>query len=44
MYFKAYLLADAKTSLKVTAGKENSAIQLPAYAPDKIALVVAVVF
>ncbi len=41
---KAYLLADAKTSLKVTAGKENSTIQLPAYAPDKIASVVAVEF
>ena len=41
---KAYLLADDKTSLKVTAGKENSAIQLPAYAPDKIASVVAVEF
>ena len=41
---KAYLLADAKTNLKVTAGKENSGIQLPAYAPDKIASVVAVEF
>ena len=41
---KAYLLADASTSLKVTAGKENSAIQLPVYAPDKIASVVAVEF
>jgi len=41
---KAYLLADAKTNLKVTAGKENSTIQLPAYAPDKIASVVAVEF
>ena len=41
---KAYLLADDKTSLKVTAGKENSAIQLPVYAPDKIASVVAVEF
>lgn len=41
---KAYLLADAKTSLKVTAGKEKSTIQLPAYAPDKIASVVAVEF
>ncbi len=41
---KAYLLADDKTSLKVTAGKENSAIQLPAYAPDKSASVVTVEF
>jgi alpha-L-fucosidase len=41
---KAYLLADAKTSLKVTAGKEKSTIQLPSYAPDKIASVVAVEF
>ncbi len=41
---KAYLLADAKTSLKVTSGKENSTIQVPAYAPDKIASVVAVEF
>jgi len=39
---KAYLLADAKTSLKVKAGKGNSSIQLPAYAPDKIASVVAI--
>jgi alpha-L-fucosidase len=41
---KAYLLADAKTNLKVTAGKEKSSIRLPAYAPDKIASVVAVEF
>jgi alpha-L-fucosidase len=40
----AYLLADAKISLKVTYGKENSTITLPSYAPDKIASVVAVVF
>ncbi len=41
---KAYLLAESKTNLKVTAGKENSTIQLPSYAPDKIASVVAVEF
>jgi alpha-L-fucosidase len=41
---KAYLLAESKTSLKVMAGKEKSTIQLPAYAPDKIASVVAVEF
>lgn len=41
---KAVLLADSKTSLKVTSGKEKSTIQLPAYAPDKIASVVAVEF
>lgn len=41
---KAVLLADTKTSLKVTSGKEKSTIQLPAYAPDKIASVVAVEF
>ena len=40
----AYLLADAKISLKVTQGKENSTIMLPSYAPDKIASVVAVEF
>jgi alpha-L-fucosidase len=41
---KAYLLADTKTSLKVTGGKDKSAIELPAYAPDKIASVLAVEF
>ncbi len=41
---KAYLLADAKTRLKVTAGKDRYTIQLPAYAPDKIASVIAVEF
>lgn len=41
---KAWLLADAKTRLKVTSGKENSTIQLPSYAPDKIASVVVVEF
>jgi alpha-L-fucosidase len=41
---KAYLLADAKTSLKVNSGKVNSTIQLPHYAPDKIASVIAVEF
>lgn len=41
---KAYLLADAKTNLEILAGKDNSTIQLPAYAPDKIASVVVVEF
>jgi alpha-L-fucosidase len=41
---KAYLLADAKTNLEVTAGKEKSTIQLPSFAPDKIASVMAVEF
>jgi len=41
---KAYLLADAKTSLKVTAARDKSIIQLPSYAPDKMASVVAVEF
>ncbi len=41
---KAYLLADTKTSLKITGGKDNATIQLPAYAPDKIASVLAVEF
>ncbi len=41
---RAYLMADAKTNLKITVGKEKSTLQLPAYAPDKIASVVAVEF
>ncbi len=41
---KAVLLADSKTSLKVTSGKEKSTIQLPAFAPDKIASVISVEF
>jgi len=41
---KAYLLADAKSMLKIKKGKENSVIQLPAYSPDKIASVVAIEF
>jgi alpha-L-fucosidase len=41
---KAVLLADAKTNLKLTAGKDKSTIQLPAYAPDKIASVIAIEF
>jgi alpha-L-fucosidase len=41
---KAYLLADDKSNLKVSVGKDNSTIQLPSYAPDKIASVVAVEF
>jgi alpha-L-fucosidase len=39
---KAYLLADGSTSLNMKAGKYNSIIQLPNYAPDKIASVVAI--
>jgi alpha-L-fucosidase len=39
---KAYLLADVKTSLNVKTGKVNSIIQLPNYAPDKMASVVAI--
>ena len=41
---KAVLLADVKTNLKVTAGKEKSTLELPAYAPDKIASVIAIDF
>ena len=41
---KAYLLADAKTNLKITATKDKSTLQLPAYAPDKIASVIAIEF
>jgi alpha-L-fucosidase len=41
---KAVLLADSKTSLKITSGREKSTIQLPAFAPDKIASVIAVNF
>ncbi len=41
---KAYLLADAKTRLAITPTKEISTIHLPAYAPDRIASVVAVEF
>jgi len=39
---KAFLLADAKVSLKVKSGKTNSMIQLPDYAPDKVASVIAI--
>lgn len=39
---KAYLLADVTTSLNVKAGKVNSMIQLPHYAPDQMASVVAI--
>lgn len=39
---KAYLLADGTTSLNVKAGKGNLMIQLPNYAPDKMASVVAI--
>lgn len=41
---RAVLLADPKNPLKVTAGKSSSHIQLPAYAPDRIASVVAIDF
>lgn len=41
---KAYLLADAKNILKVSPGKSKSVIQLPSFAPDRIASVVAVEF
>jgi len=41
---KVVLLADSKTNLKVTTGKDKSTIELPAYAPDKIASVVSVEF
>ena len=41
---KAYMLADPNSSLKVTAGKGNSSIQLSAYSPDKIAAVIAIQF
>jgi alpha-L-fucosidase len=41
---KAWLLADPKTSLKISVGQNKSTIQLPSYAPDKIASVVAVQF
>lgn len=41
---KAWLLADRKSLLKVTPAKDKSVIQLPSYAPDKIASVIAVEF
>lgn len=41
---KAFLLADKKTSLKVTTTKNNSVLQLPAYAPDKVSSVIAIEF
>lgn len=41
---KAYLLADKENSLKVIAGADKSTIQLPSYAPDKIASVLVVEF
>jgi alpha-L-fucosidase len=41
---KAYLLADSKTILKTTTGKNKSILQLPNYAPDKVASVVAIQF
>jgi alpha-L-fucosidase len=39
---KAYLLADIKNPLKVTAEEETSTIKLPSYAPDPIASVVVI--
>jgi alpha-L-fucosidase len=41
---KAYLLADKNNSLKVSAEKGRSVIQLPNYAPDKIVSVIAIQF
>ena len=41
---KAYLLADRKKNLLVTQSKGKSTIMLPAYAPDKVASVVAIEF
>ncbi len=41
---KAYLLADAKTNLKITASKDKSILQLPPYAPDKVASVIVLEF
>jgi alpha-L-fucosidase len=41
---KAYLMADSKTALKLTVGKDQTTLHLPAYAPDKIASVVVVDF
>ena len=41
---KAYLLADAKTNLKVSPEKKNQQFNFRHYAPDKIASVVAVEF
>ena len=37
-------MADRKTKLKITSDKEKTTLQLPAYAPDKIASVIAVEF
>jgi alpha-L-fucosidase len=41
---KAYLFADAETVLNVQQGTANSILQLPSFAPDKIASVIAVEF
>ncbi len=41
---RAVLLADPKQPLKVIVGKSSSHIQLPSYAPDRIASVVAIDF
>ena len=40
----AYLLADRSTALKVTQSSTSSTISLPAFAPDKIASVIAIEF
>ena len=41
---KAYLLADKKHTLTITAQKNSSILQLPAYAPDKMSAVIAIEF
>ena len=41
---KAYLLADRKRNLAITALKGKSILSLPAYAPDKVASVIAIEF
>jgi len=41
---KAYLLADKNSSLKVTSIKGSNTIDVPAFAPDKVASVIAVEF
>ena len=41
---KANLMVDNKITLKITRRKENSVIQLPSYAPNKIASVIAIQF
>ncbi|MFY7899370.1 MAG: alpha-L-fucosidase [Chitinophagaceae bacterium] len=41
---KAYLLADRNTLLKVTSIKGNNVVDVPSYAPDKVASVIAIEF